>query len=112
MLLEKMLDSSTGRAPELLRCLEPALVEEMNDGGMGSLRFLSRPKAERRFGAMVAEAEFYDEDGVVVSAAVNVDQWGDLYELDIWKTDFTALKRWPNADEITVKTYSSEKKSQ
>ena len=32
MLLKKMLDSGSGRAPQLLRCLEPALVEEMNDG--------------------------------------------------------------------------------
>jgi hypothetical protein len=48
------------------------LVEEMNDGGMGSLRFVG--SADRRFGKCVGEAEFDDEDGMLVSVALNVDQ--------------------------------------
>jgi hypothetical protein len=32
---------------------------------------------------------FKDIDGTPVSAALNVDQQGNLYELDIWKVDFS-----------------------
>jgi hypothetical protein len=67
------------------------LVEEMNDGRMGSLRFVG--SADRRFGKCVGEAEFDDEDGMLVSVALNVDQRGELFELDLWKVDFSPLKR-------------------
>jgi len=67
------------------------LVEEMNDGAMGSLRFVR--SADRRFGKCVGEAEFDDEDGMLDSVALNVDQRGELFELDLWKVDFSPLKR-------------------
>jgi hypothetical protein len=67
------------------------LVEEMNDGGMGSLRFVGGP--DRQFGKRVGSAEFNDADGVLVSVALNVDQRGQLFELDIWKVDFSPLRR-------------------
>ncbi|MFK4505936.1 hypothetical protein LPJ38_32325 [Bradyrhizobium daqingense] len=67
------------------------LVEQMNDGGMGSLRFVGGE--DRRFGRCVGEAEFDDADGVLVSVALNVDQRGELFELDFWKADFSPLQR-------------------
>ena len=67
------------------------LVEEMNDGGMGSIRFVGSP--DRRLGRCVGEVEFYDSDGVTVSVALNVDQRGELFELDLWKVDFSPLQR-------------------
>jgi hypothetical protein len=67
------------------------LVEEMNDGGMGSLRFVG--SADRRLGKCIGEAEFDDADGVTVSVALNVDQRGELFELDIWKVNFSPLQR-------------------
>ncbi|PPQ19023.1 hypothetical protein CV770_12900 [Bradyrhizobium sp. AC87j1] len=67
------------------------LVEEMNDGGMGSLRFVG--SADRRLGKCIGEAEFDDADGVPVSVALNIDQRGELYELDFWKVDFSPLQR-------------------
>ncbi|WP_431201974.1 DUF6984 family protein [Bradyrhizobium betae] len=67
------------------------LVEEMNDGGMGSLRFVGT--ADRRFGRCIGEAEFDDADGVPVSVALNADQHGMLFELDVWKVDFSPLQR-------------------
>jgi hypothetical protein len=67
------------------------LVEEMNDGGMGSLRFVGR--ADRRFGRCIGEAKFDDADGVPVSVALNADQRGELFELDLWKVDFSPLQR-------------------
>jgi hypothetical protein len=67
------------------------LVEEMNDGKMGSIRFVGSP--DRRLGRCVGEAEFDDVDGVIASVALNVDQRGELFELDIWKMDFSPLQR-------------------
>ena len=39
------------------------LVEEMNDGRMGSLRFIG--SQDRRFGKRVGSAEFNDADGTL-----------------------------------------------
>ncbi len=77
--------------------LELIEVESIDDGGMGSLYFLhpAKPRAQRRFGKCIAETEFTDEDGIVVSAALNVDQDGDLFELDLWKTDFGPVSSLP-----------------
>lgn len=77
--------------PELLE------VEPMDDGGMGSLYFTHPTKLRdrRRFGRCVAQTEFTDDDGIVVSASLNVDQDGDLFELDVWKTDFSPVSRLP-----------------
>ncbi|VVE84027.1 DUF6984 family protein [Pandoraea sputorum] len=85
------------RAAELLGSLVGARVEEMDDGGMGSLRFCSPDARPRRLGAQLVEKEFIDSDGIPIMVAVNLDQHGDLYELDIWKVDFSPLKRFPNA---------------
>ena len=65
-------------------------VRDMPDSGMGSLCFVSpmRSPHERRFGRRVAELQFNDVDGVAILASLNVDDEGELYELDIWRTDF------------------------
>ena len=77
--------------------LDSMFVVALNDGGMGSIRFLSRGAQEtsRRFAKRVAETEFADDDGVPVSAALNIDQFGELFELDIWKADFSPLGHLP-----------------
>lgn len=90
--------------------LERLRVREMSDGGMGSLR-LDLPRGgdpgrsgeghregdgARRLGAQVAGIQFTDADGVEVLAALNVDVDGELFELDLWKTDFTPLIRIPD----------------
>mgnify|MGYP005831233207 CR=1 FL=1 len=64
------------------------LVNPMDDGGMGSLA-IGENYAGRQLGEEVAEYMFKDIDGTPVSAALNVDQQGNLYELDIWKVDFS-----------------------
>lgn len=75
-------------------------VQAMRDGGMGSLRF---PGVEqRRYGSTLAEAEFRDADGTPVSVALMLDEAGDLFELDIWKVDFSPLVRIPPVDQITI----------
>ncbi|MFB2581602.1 hypothetical protein ACEXQD_10135 [Herbiconiux sp. P15] len=74
--------------------LSEALVEEMRDGGMGSLRFhpeLPRPSAA----IQIIEALFVDTDGVAVSATINIDAAGRLLELDVFKGDFSPLLALP-----------------
>ena len=77
---------------------EGLLVRSMDDGGMGSLYLF--PKGEikkdgRRFGESASEFRFTDQDGVEVIASLYLDNSGDLFELDIWKTDFSKVKRLP-----------------
>ena len=71
----------------------------MDDGGMGSLLFATAG-TDRRHAKEVAVCYFEDEDGVSVSATLNVDQHGQLYELDVWKVDNSPLRRWPATSDI------------
>ena len=70
---------------------------------MCSLRFRTADNRQRRFGKKIAEAEFTDENGTPVSAVENVDENGELFELDIWKVDFSPLKRYPRPEELRLK---------
>jgi hypothetical protein len=69
------------------------LVQPMDDGGMGSLRLIDPEKiqGERKLGEQVSEHRFDDDDGVPVIATLYTDADGYLYELDIWKVDFSPL---------------------
>jgi hypothetical protein len=82
----------------MLAKLRDRSVMEMDDGGMGSLRFVGA--ADRRMGSTVGYAEFKDADGVSVSAALLLDQTGQLFELGIWKVDFRPLIRIPDATQF------------
>ena len=88
---------------ELLPLIPECLVEDMNDGNMGSLRFTTPDSRTRKFGKKISEAEFADEDGILASAVINLDDQGNLFELDIWKVDFSPLRRHPKADDLDVK---------
>ena len=65
-------------------------VEEMNDGGMGSLRFCSNDKS-RRWGETIAELELKDIDDIPVLIALNLDTNENFFELDIWKVDYSPV---------------------
>jgi hypothetical protein len=81
--------------------LESSHVVDMQDGGMGSIRFV---RSERRiFGKEVAEAEYEDIDGVLVSISINFDSEDQLFEVDFWKVDFSSLKRYPKYSELVIK---------
>ena len=73
----------------------------MADGDMGSLCFQSAADAtpNRTFGETIIEGEFNDCDGTPVSFAINVDRDGMLYELDLWRVDFSPLQRIPRQDD-------------
>jgi hypothetical protein len=78
---------------QLVASLRTALVEELEDGGMGSLRFYHADGRIRSFGRELLDQVTVDSDGVPISVTVNVDEFGDLYELDVWKVDFSPTKR-------------------
>lgn len=80
---------------------EGFMVEPMSDGGMGSLAFAPVTKS-RRFGRMAAECRFHDLDGVLVTAALNLDQDGAPLELDVFKADFSVLKQWPTKEALNA----------
>ncbi len=73
------------------------MVRSMNDGMMGSLYLFPQGKtiAGRKFGKQISDFQFTDVDGIEVIVSLNVDEDGDLFELDIWKTDFGKLKKLP-----------------
>ena len=77
--------------------LQRVLVWPMSDGGMGSLRLHLEGESSDspRFGAQVGEYQFVDSDGVTVIVSLNTDQNGLPYELDVWKTDFSAVIEVP-----------------
>jgi hypothetical protein len=95
-LLRALLDRATSEDSTRWR-LEALLVRGYNDGAMGSVRLLpggvDRPS--RRFGREIAEIQFHDTDGGWVSAALNLDEQGDLFEVDIWKGDSSPLHQIP-----------------
>ncbi len=83
------------------RTLDEARVEDMKDGGMGSIKFVG--PSGRKMGKEILEAVWHDVDGVTVSISVNVDTCGELFELDLWKVDFSPLKKYPKYSELDRK---------
>jgi hypothetical protein len=97
-LLFLLIETST--KPILKNWEEGLLVCSLDDGKMGSLRLL--PKGELLdkviFGERVSEFTFVDADGVDVLASLNLDSLGNLFELDLWKSDFSQLITFPDVD--------------
>lgn len=76
-------------------------VEEMDDGGMGSLKLSPQntTSINRSFGSVAASCQFVDDDGTRVVATLYLDQHGVPLELDMWKVDFSPLIRIPTSFE-------------
>ena len=91
--LVKILKNNTSFKVNLNK-LSQLQVKDADDGGMGGLIFLSKNQ-DRRLGKDIASYEFKDQDGVTVIATLSLDNFGDLYELDVWKTDFSKLISFP-----------------
>lgn len=87
----------------LLYSIQDIKVIEMNDGGMGSLKFVQNSSEKPRFGCQIREATFADMDGVPVSATINLDQNGQLYELDFFKADNSPLMKIPAPDDVFLR---------
>lgn len=84
-----------------VEAVDQLLVEPMDDGGMGSLR-IWEVAPPRKLGCTVAEVQFSDADGILVTAVLNVDTEGRLYEVDVWKVNFAPLQRWPSEKEMAL----------
>jgi len=74
-------------------------IEAMDDGGMGSQKF-SSASADSLYAGHAAEVTFLDTDGIEVSATLDVDQFGNLFELDLFKGNFSKLEKWPDKNEL------------
>ncbi|HFG0578844.1 hypothetical protein LIS90_13615 [Flavobacterium psychrophilum] len=72
----------------------------MADGGMGSLKLYStdNDKEDRLYGSTISEYQYKDIDGIDVIASLNLDKNNNLFELDIWKVDFSELLSLPDLD--------------
>ena len=101
-LVRTMLHGKGSKAEELDQRLGCALVEDMQDGGMGSIRFLATENNHPTCCKALAEAE-YTDDRVLVSIVLNGDNCGALSELDFWKVDFSPLSRYPRPSDLRVR---------
>jgi hypothetical protein len=104
--LVKKLLAGTPLGDELDRPLAEMLVTDMADGGMGSIQFCATDAKRRLYGSTVREGSFLDQDGTLVWVALNLDQFGNLFELDIWKVDFSPLLRYPDPRDFKISDHA------
>lgn len=76
-------------------------VFEYEGGKMGSINF-DNDNTENYLGDLMA-VEFTDEDGIRVVVTLTIDKEKKLLDMDFWKEDFSALKRYPKP-KMVVKT--------
>jgi len=79
----------------IIQELPEVFVEEMDDGGMGSLLFFNKERVGRKYGPTMAQIQLRDTDGVPLLISVDLDEDGDIFELDIFKGDFSSLVQFP-----------------
>lgn len=67
-------------------------------GGMGSIELLYNniDNYSRKFGKQISEICFKDIDDIDVIVSLYVDENNLLYELDVWKVNFSNLIQFPN----------------
>lgn len=91
-------DANEGSA--IIDKLNELTVEEMNDGGMGSLKVVVDGKDSRLYSKDLAKADLFDIDGVPVFISIDLDTNGDFYQLDVFKGDFSPLKKFPSVPDL------------
>ena len=78
----------------------PSFVLDLKDGNMGSLTFDLKNNQLRN--KIIATANYLDDDGVLVDIELTSDTSGNLFELDIWKVDFSPLISYPKVEELKI----------
>ena len=74
-------------------------VISLDDGGMGSFLFLNEHNEKNNLEIIaISEYQFNDKDDVPVLVTLYSYSDGRLYELDIWKVDFSPLLAYPNEE--------------
>ena len=81
----------------------------MKDGRMGSISFDLKGDQSRT--RQIIAGNFKDKDGVIVDFELTADNEGNLFELDIWKGDFSPLISLPNEKEIKITAHNKGYKS-
>lgn len=102
-IIASLIDGSDHKWAALKEGLSSAKVSEMDDGGMGSLLFEGNSTKDRNIGNVIGNAEFIDSDGITVSIGLNVDEDHQLFELDVWKVDYSKLISFPKSSELKFK---------
>lgn len=75
----------------------PDSVITLDDGAMGSFLFYYGENFQNTLKVIpISEYQFKDRDNVLVLVTLYSYSNGQLYELDIWKTDFSPLLTYPN----------------
>lgn len=82
--------------PSIIDTLHELIVEEMEDGGMGSLRVIVKGEDNRSFFRELANVDLFDVDKVPVFISIDLDANGHFFELDVFKGDFSPLKEFPS----------------
>ncbi len=86
-LIEHLLSTVKGGAKYAI----PQEVENMDSAGIGGIQLSSRGE----HAADLVEAEYKDADGREVIITLTTNEHGELFEMDLWKTDFSPLQRYP-----------------
>ncbi|MEO6832221.1 MAG: hypothetical protein ABI378_07475 [Chitinophagaceae bacterium] len=78
----------------------PQEVENLGEPGSGSLQL----SAKGEHANDLVEADYKDADGRDVLITLSTNQFGELYDLDLWKSDFSSLQLYPKADKVKLST--------
>lgn len=91
LLISKLLDLC--KAPYKVQSpLRQILIFDLtDDAGMGSFEFFYDGDYAREFEKPLIQAETYDTDGRKVMLELSLDNYGYLYQLDSWTSDFNPL---------------------
>jgi hypothetical protein len=73
----------------------PSYVLPLDDGGMSSLKL-----SDDNYGQDLIQAQYKDSDGQLVLITLVEGKTGILYELDMWKVDFSSLLVFPTIDKV------------
>ena len=101
-ILEKMLYTSQWKNRFSID-LDNIKVQNMDDGGMGSIKFISKLKIsedKRVMKECISKNEFIDKDGILVQISLNIDNNDNLYELDFWKVNFSPINKYPKPEDL------------
>ena len=74
----------------------PFQVTQLDDGGMGSIQLSENSKHHND----LIQMEYVDIDGQKVFVTLTENEYGELFDLDIWKVDFSPLKQYPTPEKL------------
>jgi hypothetical protein len=76
----------------------PEEVENLTGTEMGGIQLSSRGEHS----ADLVEADYKDTDGRDVLITLTTNQFNELYDMDIWKADFSELQRYPEPAKVKL----------